>query len=138
MTNLGQSVVPSESLSYLVTVRGVTRDWVLLTGTPEDRDEVRGEGSESVKGECLEGIGVSSILKLIRDGNSGTGCWIAKTELLKLQKIGQFSDESAKKKSHKFSVDVLTYNRRHKGDNVRGSIIIVSVVFPYFVRDSLI
>ncbi len=47
-----------------------------------------------------------------RDGN-GTAGWIVQTELLKMQKNGQFPDESAK-------------------------IIIVSVVLAYFVNDRLI
>jgi hypothetical protein len=40
-------------------------------------------------------------------GGGGTGCWIEQDELLKLQKSGQFPDESV----------------RQKGYSVRGTII---------------
>ena len=74
-------------------------------------------------------------------GGSGTGHWsIALAELLKLQKSGQFADEPVRIKGapiHYVNVRRTT-NSRHKGDRVRGTIIIVSAILSNFVTSSLI
>ncbi len=50
---------------------------------------------------------------------------MTESEVLKLQKSGQFPDELVK-------ID------RYKGDSVGGIVIIVSTIFSNFVRNSLI
>ncbi len=95
----------------------------------------------------LDTIDVSSILRLLRntavlerifptldlsceknthDGN-GTG-WIAQAELLKQSRSGRFLDESMKIKT-----EVMT-----SGNNVGGTITIVSTIGKYFIGGSLI
>ena len=63
----------------------------------------------------------------------GSESEILQAELLKLQETGQFPDESAKIKGaqiHSVGVPASgrTRNNRHKGNRVRGTIIIVSTV----------
>ncbi len=64
------------------------------------------------------------------------------SELLKLKKNGQFPDDPVKTKGTKIHhVNTQTYyhlNNRYKGDNVRGTIIIVCAILAYFVNNSLI
>ena len=72
---------------------------------------------------------------------SGTGHGrIAQAELLKLQKSGQFPDEPVRIKGEPvhYVHPRRTSNSRHKGDSVRGIVIIISTIFSNFVRDSLI
>jgi hypothetical protein len=75
---------------------------------------------------------------------SGTIHWkIVQSELLNLQKDGQFPDDPVRiKDSHIHYVNTKTSrrtnNRRYKDDGVRGTIITVCVVLAYFVRSSLI
>ena len=76
-----------------------------------------------------------------RDG-SGTVHWsIPEVELLKLQKSGQFANETVRIKGTQISLcnlpDVLA-TVDTKEDSVRGIVIIVSSIFSNFLRDSLI
>ena len=71
---------------------------------------------------------------------SGTGhWWIVVAELLKLQRIGQFPDELVKIEGTQIHcVTSQTYNNSHKGDSVRGILMIINVIFSNFVNDNLI
>ena len=61
------------------------------TGAPSNRDEViRDERFETVSQ-----LSTSGVRRTPHDGNR-TGCWIVECELLKMQKSGQFPDESTK------------------------------------------
>jgi hypothetical protein len=58
-------------------------------------------------------------------------CYISETELLKMQKRGQFPDEPVKIKDSQIFIKELTLG---------GLLLMITVrtIFPYFVRDSLI
>jgi hypothetical protein len=51
--------------------------------------------------------------------------------VVSFHKSGQFPDEFVKPKVHKFTMypPGRTSNRRHKGDRVRGIVIIISAIF---------
>ena len=70
----------------------------------------------------------------------GSESVIALAELLKLKENGQFPGESVKIEGAQIRIVVVrrTRNNCHKGDIMRGMIIIISVVLAYFVSGSLI
>jgi hypothetical protein len=80
------------------------------------------------------------VRRTTRDGDGTSHGQIAQAELLKLEKSGQFSDESVRIKASQihYVTPRRTNNTKDKGDHVRGTIIIVSVIPSYFVSDSLI
>ncbi len=96
----------------------------------------------------LEAIGVPSMFKLIRSASALTrmlptldltfeenaarriGSWLALNELLKLQESCQFPGEpvNIKATNSPWRPSRRTSNSRHRGNSMRGTIIIVSTV----------
>jgi hypothetical protein len=62
------------------------------------------------------------------------------SQVITSAKRGQFPDESVKKKVTQiyYVKPRRTSNIKHKGDSVRGTIIIVSTVLTYFVSVNLV
>ena len=70
---------------------------------------------------------------------SGTGHGhVAQAELLKLQRSGP--DDLVKIEGEQIHcvTSQMYYDNRHKGDNIRGIVIIISAIFSNFVSGSLI
>ena len=74
-----------------------------------------------------------------RTRSGGSGSVFALAELLKLQESGQFPDELVKIEGTQIHRGDArrTSNSRHKGNSMRGTIIIVRTVLLDFVSSSL-